>query len=104
MSALSNCPNRERDIAIREANEIAASDEYFSARPQLESADRRRVFEAGFRAAWNRRTVPEGWKLVPVVPTPEMIAAIPWPTNVTPRYGIDIYHDMIAAAPKPGEE
>jgi len=44
--------------------------------------------------------VPEGWRLVPVEPTPEMVAAIPWPTNVTPTLGLDCYRAMLAAAPQ----
>ena len=44
--------DREKDIALREAAHIAASDEYFKARPNIDSNDRRRVFEAGFNRAW----------------------------------------------------
>ena len=43
---------REHNIALREAAQIAASDGYFGARPQIDSGDRRRVFEAGFNRAW----------------------------------------------------
>ena len=32
-----------------------STDEYFSARPQIDTTDRRRVFESGFMAALNRR-------------------------------------------------
>lgn len=42
----------EHEYAMREAMQIAASDEHFAARPQIDTADRRRVFEAGFRTAW----------------------------------------------------
>jgi len=43
----------EQARAIREGNEIAASDKYFSARPQIVSADRRKVFRAGFERGWD---------------------------------------------------
>jgi hypothetical protein len=43
----------EQARAIREGNEIAASDEYFAARPQIVSADRRKVFQAGFERGWD---------------------------------------------------
>lgn len=39
---------QDREYAIMEAHRIHDSDEYFEARPQIDSADRRRVFEAGF--------------------------------------------------------
>lgn len=39
---------RERAYALQECHRITASEEYFNARPQIDSADRRRVFEAGF--------------------------------------------------------
>ena len=32
-----------------------AEDDYFSARPQIDCNDRRKVFEAGFELAWNAR-------------------------------------------------
>jgi hypothetical protein len=47
----------EHEIAIREAEQIAASDAYFGARTQIDTDDRRRVFEAGFRAAWQTQMV-----------------------------------------------
>lgn len=47
----------ERELAIRESEQIAASDNYFGARPQIDTDDRRRVFEAGFRAAWQTQMV-----------------------------------------------
>lgn len=43
----------EQARAIRDGNEIAASDKYFSARPQIVSADRRKVFQAGFERGWD---------------------------------------------------
>ena len=43
--------------------------------------------------------VPEGWKLVPVEPTPEMLAAVSWPGCARTDYA-----HMLAAAPsKEGE-
>ena len=41
----------------------------------------------------------EGWKLAPIDPTPEMIAAMPFPTNVTPAIGVTCYQAMLNAAP-----
>lgn len=43
----------EKNRALMEAHQIAATDEYFAARPQIDCIDRRRVFEAGFQRAWN---------------------------------------------------
>lgn len=43
--------------------------------------------------------VPEGWKLVPVEPTQAMVLAIPFPNSVTPRFGVETYRAMLAAAP-----
>lgn len=40
--------NRDAALAMREAEEIAASDAYFKARPQIDTSDRRKVFECGF--------------------------------------------------------
>ena len=42
----------EQDRAICEAYSNAASDEYFKARPQLDSDVNRRIFYAGYRRAW----------------------------------------------------
>ena len=42
----------ERDIALMEANCIVAEDEYFSARPQLDDHLKRRIFQTGFKCAW----------------------------------------------------
>lgn len=43
----------ERAHAIRQGNEIAASDGYFGARPQIDTNDRRKVFQAGFERGWD---------------------------------------------------
>ena len=45
----------ERDFAIREAEEIGSSDDFFKARADLESDANRRVFRAGFDRAWQKR-------------------------------------------------
>jgi len=44
----------ESEIAVMEGEMIGAEDDYFDARPQIDTMENRRVFEAGFRAAWNR--------------------------------------------------
>jgi hypothetical protein len=44
---------REQEIAIKEGERIAASDRYFGARAfMLDTAANRRLFDAGFDAAW----------------------------------------------------
>lgn len=43
----------EQEYAIRQGHEIAASDGYFEARPQIDSNDRRKVFQAGFERGWD---------------------------------------------------
>jgi hypothetical protein len=42
----------ETNIALREANHIHDADEYFKARPQIDSQDRRKVFESGYERGW----------------------------------------------------
>lgn len=44
----------EHRHAIRQGHENAASDSYFEARPQIDSNDRRKVFQAGFERGWDR--------------------------------------------------
>jgi hypothetical protein len=54
-------------------------------------------------------TVPEGWQLVPIEPTQEMVKAVEnyrvetWDGGewTSSKKAIGIYHDMLAAAPKP---
>ena len=41
---------------------------------------------------------------VPREPTEAMIAAVPFPTNVTPRLAVEVYRAMIAAAPPAGDD
>jgi len=43
----------EQAHAIRQGHEISASDGYFEARPQIDSSDRRKVFQAGFERGWD---------------------------------------------------
>lgn len=43
---------REQQTAIREAHCNTASDEYFGARPQVDDATKRRIYEAGFKEGW----------------------------------------------------
>ncbi len=60
----------EKNRALMEAHQIAAEDEYFAARPQIDCNDRRKVFEAGFQRAWDAALSyrhPDG-RLVPSEP------------------------------------
>lgn len=43
--------------------------------------------------------VPDGMVIVPREPTPEMIAAMPYPANTIPAVGVACYRAMIAASP-----
>lgn len=43
----------EHDIALREGAQAAAEEAYFDPRPQVDTADRRRVFSAGFQRGWD---------------------------------------------------
>ena len=72
------------EYAMMEANRIVACDGYFNARPQIDSGDRRSVFEAGFERGYAAALaekasesvkVPSGYVLVPVEPTAEMRSA-----------------------------
>ena len=45
----------ELDTATMEAGRNKAEDAYFEARPQIDSGDRRRVFEAGYERGWEDR-------------------------------------------------
>lgn len=45
----------ETEQAHREGARNAAEDTYFEARPQIDSRDRRRVFDAGFDRGWVAR-------------------------------------------------
>ena len=43
----------EHRYAIRQGHEIAASNAYFEARPDIDSIGRRKTFEAGFKSGWD---------------------------------------------------
>ncbi|WP_121323363.1 hypothetical protein [Paraburkholderia sp. RAU2J] len=48
----------------------------------------------------NKPAAPEGWRLVPVQPTPEMVrAAIDWASNASVVTFAEIYCAMLAASP-----
>lgn len=44
--------DHERMIALREAGRICASDQYFSARPELDNPEARKLFEDGYDRGW----------------------------------------------------
>ena len=44
--------DRERDIALCEAHEITAEDEYFAARPENDFPRHRVLFMEGFKRGW----------------------------------------------------
>lgn len=50
--------DRERFLAIREGHHNAAEREYFDARPQIDTGDRRRVFYAGFCKGYDAALTP----------------------------------------------
>ncbi len=63
----------ETSVAKLEGARNKSSEEYFSARPQIDNLDRRKVFDAGFergcKAALSEPeavTLPDGWVAVPV--------------------------------------
>ena len=43
----------EKNGALMEAHQIASEDAYFAARPKIDCNDSLKVFEAGFRRAWD---------------------------------------------------
>ena len=43
----------EKQIALMEAEMAAAEDDFFLARPQIDNLDRRNIFRAGFKRAWD---------------------------------------------------
>lgn len=45
----------ERRMAIREAEANAAEEAYFSARPELDNKEARRLFSHAFARGWDRR-------------------------------------------------
>jgi hypothetical protein len=52
----------EKEIAIKEGELAGAEEAYFSARPQADCINNRRVFEAGFNRGWDavKPAFPEG--------------------------------------------
>lgn len=44
---------REKDIALCECESFVSEEAYFSARPQIDTNENRRIFEAGFKRAWH---------------------------------------------------
>lgn len=50
----------EQHYAIRQGHEVAASDGYFGARPQIDSNDRRKVFQSGFERGWDGYGITHG--------------------------------------------
>lgn len=64
--------------------------------------------EAEARSLWNQRVspptsaVPEGWKLVPAEPTPEMLAEIHLVEHFSEQALQARYKAMLSAAPQPG--
>ena len=70
------------------------------------TADQMRAYAAdAVRAALaNRPEIPDGWKLVPIEPTKDMMAA----ARVNRAYPLStdhqLWHAMLAAAPSPGAE
>ena len=64
----------EHRHAIRQGHKIAASDSYFEARPQIDTNDHRKVFEAGFDRGWDRHAA-----LVDAQqPAPSAVGAVEW--------------------------
>ena len=45
----------ETQIALMEGAMNSAADDYFAARPQLDNTHNLRIFEAGFRRAWEMK-------------------------------------------------
>lgn len=44
--------DNEREIALREAHEIASEEEFFEARPKLDTVENRRIFDQAFTRGW----------------------------------------------------
>lgn len=58
---------KEKDIAIMEGEESHFEDEYFAARPKIDNKENRRIFQAGFYRAWEKRNYYEKSNTVVVV-------------------------------------
>lgn len=78
----------EKERALCEAHCNSAADEYFNARPQLDSSVNRRIFYAGHRKAWIERgeAVRLNAQAVPAAPqpapTPRKMEIPPSPADV----------------------
>ena len=44
--------DHERKIALREAGRVCASDQYFLARPELDTPENRKLLEDGYDRGW----------------------------------------------------
>jgi hypothetical protein len=53
----------EKNIILREANQIETSDNYFDARPNLDNEIARKVFEAAFTRGWQASFLCYSWHL-----------------------------------------
>jgi hypothetical protein len=79
----------EKDRALCESHCNSAADEYFNARPQLDSSVNRRIFYAGHRKAWIERG--EAVRLnatVPVGAIKRAIEALTYCEALTRHYGM----------------
>ena len=103
-------PAREWDAPTKEMIDAAgeAFDEYFNANPFDELTSGKAVACVMLEAALREKNaglpaaVPDGYVLVPVEPTPEMMQAA-FDTKVAVGYGA-AYRAMLAAAPKPQDD
>ena len=92
----------------RERFEAWAGDQGYSLRRTVSGEVYQDFRAEGAWWGWQARAalapaVPPGFVLVPVEPTPEMVAAIHFPLSVTPNTGIQCYRAMLAAAPSAKE-
>jgi hypothetical protein len=109
----------EKYAAIREGHRNASEETYFAARPDLPlTTAMLKLFRDGFDRGYDttppaQPAVPEGWKLVPVEPTDEMLAAADegdreytlrnfGDVQTVMQGPYDHYVAMLAAAPEKG--
>jgi len=91
--------NRSNTMAVRQGYEAGG----YEKSPDLYTADQTHQYARDYAAALSQTAgVVEGWKLVPVEPTPEMLAA--WRGAQPKGYGTGLsvkagYRAMLAAAP-----
>jgi hypothetical protein len=96
------------------AAEVEGADRFGDDKGNVKRA--RRALIAHIDAWGARMAVPDGWKLVPEVPTNEIICAIErtvdeqlvasgmWAADMQRQDGADIYDAALAAAPSPTKE